>query len=74
MPNRTKGILLVLDSRVGPWPAITEKRILLLAAKQGPNVLFCMPNRTKCVLLVLDSRVGPCPAITEMRVLQVVAK
>jgi hypothetical protein len=23
-----------------------------LAAKQEPNVLFCMPNRTKCILLV----------------------
>jgi hypothetical protein len=23
-----------------------------MAAKQGPNVLFCMPNRTKCILLV----------------------
>jgi hypothetical protein len=26
--------------------------ILLLAAKKGPNILFCMPNRTKCILLV----------------------
>jgi hypothetical protein len=23
-----------------------------MAAKQGPNVLFCMPNRTKCILVV----------------------
>jgi hypothetical protein len=23
-----------------------------MAAKQGPNVLFCMPNRTKCILFV----------------------
>jgi hypothetical protein len=22
-----------------------------MAAKQGPNVPFCMPNRTKCILL-----------------------
>jgi hypothetical protein len=29
-----------------------EMRILLLAAKEGPNVLFCMPNRTKCILLI----------------------
>jgi hypothetical protein len=25
-------------------------RILLLAAEQGPDVLFCMPKRTKCIL------------------------
>jgi hypothetical protein len=31
---------------------MSEMRILLLAAEQGPNVLFCMPNRTKCILLV----------------------
>jgi hypothetical protein len=24
----------------------SERRILCMAAKQGPNVLFCMPNRT----------------------------
>jgi hypothetical protein len=23
-----------------------------MAAKQGPNVLFCMPSRAKCILLV----------------------
>jgi hypothetical protein len=27
-------------------------KILLMAAEQGPNVLFYMPNRTKCFLLV----------------------
>jgi hypothetical protein len=26
--------------------------ILFMAAKQGPNVLFCMSNRTKRILLV----------------------
>jgi hypothetical protein len=26
-------------------------RLLFMAAKQGPSVLFCMPNRTKCALL-----------------------
>jgi hypothetical protein len=25
----------------------SEKRILCMAAKQGPNALFCMPNRTQ---------------------------
>jgi hypothetical protein len=29
-----------------------------MAAKQGPNVLFCMPNRTKCILSVSQSTVG----------------
>jgi hypothetical protein len=23
-----------------------------MAAKYGPDVLFCMPNRTKCILMV----------------------
>jgi hypothetical protein len=27
-------------------------RILLMAARQEPNVLFCMPNGTMCNLLV----------------------
>jgi hypothetical protein len=27
-------------------------RILLLAAKHGPNVLFCTPNRIKCILWI----------------------
>jgi hypothetical protein len=31
---------------------ITELMILLMAAKKGPNILFCTPNRTKRVLLV----------------------
>jgi hypothetical protein len=31
---------------------VTEVRILSMAAKQGPHVLFCTPNRTKCILLV----------------------
>jgi hypothetical protein len=29
-----------------------EMRILCMAAKHGPNALFCMPNTTKCILLV----------------------
>jgi hypothetical protein len=32
--------------------SIIESGTLLMAAKQGPNVLFCMPNRTNCILLV----------------------
>jgi hypothetical protein len=28
-----------------------------MAAKKGPNVLFCMPNRTKCILLVSEMNV-----------------
>jgi hypothetical protein len=30
----------------------------LMAAKQGPNVLFCIPNRTKRILLVLVDMVS----------------
>jgi hypothetical protein len=33
-------------------PVITEMRILIMAAKLGPNVLFCMPDGTKCIPLV----------------------
>jgi hypothetical protein len=33
-------------------PHNTEMRFLLIAAKQGPAILFCMPNRTKCILSV----------------------
>jgi hypothetical protein len=29
-----------------------------MAAKYGPNVLFCMPNRTKCTQLVSVMAVG----------------
>jgi hypothetical protein len=31
-------------------------RILCVAARQGPNVLFCMPNRTKRIQLVSVTR------------------
>jgi hypothetical protein len=31
---------------------IPEMRILLMAATQGLNFLFCVSNRTNCVLLV----------------------
>jgi hypothetical protein len=31
---------------------ITGMRIPFMAAKWGPNALFCMSNRTKCILLV----------------------
>jgi hypothetical protein len=36
----------------------SEMRILLMAATQGPDFLFCMPDRTKCILLisVVDDR------------------
>jgi hypothetical protein len=33
-------------------PVITEMRILCVAAKQGPNAVFCMPNGTKYILLI----------------------
>jgi hypothetical protein len=33
-------------------PNRRKMRILLMAAKQGPNVLFCMPDRTNGILLV----------------------
>jgi hypothetical protein len=38
--------------------AVTETRIVLMAAKQEPNVLLCMQNRTNCILLVsvMDGR------------------
>jgi hypothetical protein len=32
----------------------TGMRILCVAAKQGPNVLFCMPNRTEYPIAVCD--------------------
>jgi hypothetical protein len=39
------------------WPTIAGIRILCLAAKWGPNALFCVPNRTKCIL-VISVRIG----------------
>jgi hypothetical protein len=33
-------------------PLTSEMRLLWLAAKQEPSVLFCMPDRTDCILLV----------------------
>jgi hypothetical protein len=33
-------------------PLTKGRRILLLAAKQEPNALFCVPNRTSHILLV----------------------
>jgi hypothetical protein len=32
--------------------SIADTSVLCMAAKQGPNVLFCMPSRTKCIKLV----------------------
>jgi succinyl-CoA synthetase alpha subunit len=53
-----------------------QVRIACMAAKQGPNVLFCIPNRTKCILLVsvMAREVPGVPTITEMRILSVAAK
>jgi hypothetical protein len=31
---------------------MSEMRILLMAARKGPNVLFCLPEMTNCILLV----------------------
>jgi hypothetical protein len=31
-----------------------------MAAKQGPNVIFCMPNRTNCILLVSGFSMDTC--------------
>jgi hypothetical protein len=39
-------------------PCITEMRILLTAAEQGPNVIFCMPNGTNRILFMVVKQ-GP---------------
>jgi hypothetical protein len=44
-------------------PRTTEMRILLMAANQGPNALFCMPNRTKCILLISVVMAGSSDAV-----------
>jgi hypothetical protein len=42
------------DPPIGDAPTVrSEMRILLVAAIQGPNALFCMPNRTECVPSVM---------------------
>jgi hypothetical protein len=56
--SRSVGRLVLSDGRSGVavHSVVIETRILCMAAKQGPNVLFCMPNRTKCVLFSGPSR------------------
>jgi hypothetical protein len=58
MPIRTSCALLVsaVNARLS-----RRGSALLVGAKQGSSVLFCMPSRTNCVLLVPSPVSGPVP-------------